>query len=132
LPRLIPGKLYAWRARALLRGPESEYRYSNALYFQVDGRLDGGQQLDMPEFLSDLKSFEQQIRYGDDYVKRVLGALKIILGDNFEAFDFSRGGKIPARGQIRLNGRPYTLEELERLAREFNQSRHSLTRLRFE
>ena len=75
---------------------------------------------------------EGQIKYGDDYSKRVMAALKIILGDNFEIFDLSRAGKIPAKGQIRLNGHPYSLEDLERLAREFHQSRHSVTRLRFQ
>jgi hypothetical protein len=132
LPRLEPGRIYAWRARALLRGPDREYRFSNALYFLVDPRLGGGTQMPDLGILSDLKTFEQQIKYGDDYVKRVMAALKIILGENFDVFDLSRADKIPAKGQVRLNGRPYSLEELERLAREFHQSRHSVTRLRFQ
>ncbi len=130
-PRLEPGVTYAWRARALLRGPTSDYLYSNPLYFKVDERLEGGATIPSSE-LSDLTSVQGQIKYGDDYSKRVMAALKIILGDNFEIFDVSRGGKIPAKGQIRLNGHPYSLEELERLAREFHQSQHSLTRLRFQ
>ncbi len=132
LPRLTPGKTYVWRARALLRGPDAEYRYSNALYFTVDPLLDGGGSPQPPSILTDLKAFEQQVKYGDDYVKRVMAALKIILGENYEVFDLSRANKIPAKGQIRLNGRPYSLEELERLAREFHQSHHSVTRLRFQ
>ncbi len=132
LPRLDPGKTYAWRARAFLRGPTREYRFSNALYFKVDPRLGGGTYIPDQGILSDLKTIEQQVKYGDDYVKRVMAALKIILGENYEVFDLSRATKIPAKGQIRLNGRPYSLEELERLAREFHESRHSVTRLRFQ
>jgi hypothetical protein len=131
MPPLVPGHQYAWRARAFLRGPESEYRYSNALYFHVDQRLDGKPIQEGEAILSDLKSFADQVRYGDDYVKRVLAALKLILGENFEIFELTKAEKIPAKGQIRLNGQPYTLEELERLAREFHQSKHSVTRLRF-
>ncbi len=130
-PRLEPGVKYIWRARALLRGPTSDYLYSNPLYFKVDERLEGGSSIP-PSEITDLKSLEQQIKYGDDYSKRVMAALKIILGDNFEIFEMSRTGKVPAKGQIRLNGHPYSLEELERLAREFHQTRHSLTRLRFQ
>ena len=131
LPRLEPGVKYVWRARALLRGPTSDYLYSNPLYFKIDERLEGGSSVPLSD-LSDLKSIVGQVKLGDDYSKRVMSALKIILGDNFEIFDLSRGGKIPAKGQIRLNGHPYSLEELERLAREFHQSRHSMTRLRFQ
>ncbi len=130
-PHLQPGVKYIWRARALLRGPTSDYLYSNPLYFKVDERLEGGSSVP-PSELTDLKSIEEQVKFGDDYSKRVMAALKIILGDNFEIFDLSRAGKIPAKGQIRLNGHPYSLEELESLAREFHQSRHSLTRLRFQ
>jgi hypothetical protein len=130
-PQLQPGMTYVWRARALLRGPTSDYLYSDPLYFKVDERLDGGSSIP-PSELTDLTTLEGQIKYGDDYSKRVMAALKIILGDNFEIFDLSRAGKIPAKGQIRLNGHPYSLEELERLAREFHQSRHSVTRLRFQ
>ena len=133
LPRLEPGRTYVWRARAVLRGPTTDYLYSNALFFKVDPRLEGGSSKDMPASeVTDLRTFEQQIKFGDDYAKRVLAALKIILGENFEVFDLSRAGKLPAKGQIRLNGHPYTLEELERLAREFHQSKHNLTRLRFQ
>jgi hypothetical protein len=130
-PQLQPGMTYVWRARAVLRGPTSDYLYSDPLYFKVDERLEGGSSIPASE-LSDLTTLENQIKYGDDYSKRVMAALKIILGDNFEVFDLSRAGKIPAKGQIRLNGHPYSLEELERLAREFHQSRHSVTRLRFQ
>jgi hypothetical protein len=130
-PQLQPGMTYIWRARAILRGPTSDYLYSDPLYFKVDERLEGGSSIPASE-LSDLTTLEQQIKYGDDYSKRVMAALKIILGDNFEIFDLSRAGKIPAKGQIRLNGHPYSLEDLERLAREFHQSRHSVTRLRFQ
>jgi hypothetical protein len=130
-PQLQPGMTYVWRARAVLRGPTSDYLYSDPLYFKVDERLEGGSSIPRSE-LSELTTVEQQIKYGDDYSKRVMAALKIILGDNFEIFDLSRAGKIPAKGQIRLNGHPYSLEELERLAREFHQSRHSVTRLRFQ
>lgn len=133
LPRLEPGRTYAWRARAILRGPTTDYLYSNPLYFRLDPRLDGGSSSEMPASeLNDLRAIEQQIKFGDDYAKRVMAALKIILGENFEIFDLSRAGKLPAKGQIRLNGHPYSLEELERLAREFHQSKHGLTRLRFQ
>ncbi len=131
LPLLQPGMTYIWRARANLRGPTSDYLYSDPLYFKVDERLEGGSSIPASE-VSDLKTIEDQIKYGDDYSKRVMAALKIILADNFEIFDLSRAGKIPAKGQIRLNGHPYTLEELERLAREFHQSKQSVTRLRFQ
>lgn len=131
LPLLQPGVTYVWRARAVLRGPTTDYLYSDPLYFKVDERLEGGSSIPAPE-VSDIRTLEEQIKYGDDYGKRVMAALKIILGDNFEIFDLSRNGKIPAKGQIRLNGHPYSLEELERLAREFHQSRHSVTRLRFQ
>jgi hypothetical protein len=130
-PRLQPGVKYVWRARALLRGPTSDYLYSNPLYFKLDERLEGGSSIP-PSEISDLKSMDQQVKFGDDYSKRVMAALKIILTDNYEIFELSRNGKIPAKGQIRLNGHPYSLDELERLAREFHQSRHSLTRLRFQ
>jgi hypothetical protein len=133
LPRLEPGRTYVWRARANLRGPTSDYLFSKPLYFKVDERLEGGSGATMPvSELTDLRTIEQQIKFGDDFAKRVFAALKIILGENFEVFDLSRAGKLPAKGQIRLNGHPYTLEELERLAREFHQSKHSLTRLRFQ
>jgi hypothetical protein len=131
LPLLQPGTVYVWRARALLRGPTSDYLYSEPLYFKVDERLDGSATIP-PSEISDLKTIQDQVKYGDDYGKRVMAALKIILGDNYEIFDLSRAGKVPAKGQIRLNGHPYSLEELERLAREFHQSRHSVTRLRFQ
>lgn len=132
-PRLQPGRTYVWRARAILRGPTTDYLYSNPLYFKVDPRLDGGSSGEMPASeLNDMRAIEQQIKFGDDYAKRVMAALKIILGENFEIFDLSRAGKVPAKGSIRLNGHPYTLEELERLAREFHQSKHSITRLRFQ
>jgi hypothetical protein len=131
LPRLQAGKTYVWRARAILRGPTSDYLFSNPLYFKLDERLEGGISFPNPE-LTDIRTLENQIKYGDDYTKRVMAALKIIMGDNFEIFDLSRAGKIPAKGQIRLNGHPYSLEELERLAREFHQSKHGVTRLRFQ
>jgi hypothetical protein len=131
LPLLQPGMTYVWRARAVLRGPTTDYLYSEPLYFKVDERLEGGSSVPASE-VTDIRTLEEQIKYGDDYGKRVMAALKIILGENFEIFDLSRNGKIPAKGQIRLNGQPYSLEELERLAREFHQSRHSVTRLRFQ
>lgn len=132
LPLFVPGHVYAWRVRALLRGPESEYRFSNALYFQVDSRLGGGSDQSSTTILSEREAIANQVLYSDDYVKRVLAALKIILGENFGMLDLSRTEKIPAKGHIRLNGRPYSLEELERLASEFQQSRHSVTRVRFQ
>jgi hypothetical protein len=131
LPLLLPGMTYVWRARAVLRGPTTDYLYSEPLYFKVDERLEGGSSLPSPG-VTDIRTLEEQIKYGDDYGKRVMAALKIILGEDYEIFDLSRNGKIPAKGQIRLNGHPYSLEELERLAREFHQSRHSVTRLRFQ
>jgi hypothetical protein len=129
-PPLIAGNVYVWRVRALLRGPESEYRYSNPLWFKVDPRLETGGDGEPAEVLSQPKTFPGQTRYGDDYVKRALAALKVILGSNYNAL-MPHGDWIPANGQIRLNGDPYSLEDLERLAREFGKSRHSLTRLNF-
>ena len=130
LPLLQPGRAYVWRARAVLRGPTTDYMYSEPLYFKVDERLEGGASLPAPE-AADMRTLEEQIKYGDDYGKRVMAALKIILGENFEMLDLSRNGKLPAKGQIRLNGHPFSLEELERLAREFH-TRHSVSRLRFQ
>jgi len=130
-PLLLPGMTYVWRARAVLRGPTTDYLYSDPLYFKVDERLEGGSSVPAAE-AGDIRTLAEQIKYGDDYGKRVMAALKIILGDNFEIFDQSRNGKIPAKGQIRLNGHPYSLEELERLARDFHQARLSVTRLRFQ
>ena len=132
LPILSPGQSYIWRVRGLLRGTTNEYIFSNTLYFLVDPRLAGGSSLTSPSILSDPKAFAQEVRFGDDYVKRVLAALKLILGENYEVLALSHIEKIPAKGQIRLNGHPYSLEELERLAQEFHQSHHSLTRLRFQ
>ena len=132
LPPLGPGKVYAWRVRALLRGPESEYKYSNALYFKVDPRLDGGAGETPQGGLSEHKEFPQQVRYGEDYTKRVMASLKVILGPAFDALSLSHTDKIPAQGQIRINGSPCTLEDLERMAREFNKGRHTLTRLSFQ
>ena len=132
LPRLNPGKTYVWRARVNLRGPTADFLYSNALYFMVDQRLEGGSSPVATSEISDVQTIEQQVKYGEDYSKRVMAALKLILGENFEIFDQSRSGKVPSKGQIRLNGHPYSLEELERLAREFYQGRHSLTRVRFQ
>ncbi|MBW8887929.1 MAG: hypothetical protein JF616_09255 [Fibrobacteres bacterium] len=131
LPLLLPGMTYVWRARAVLRGPTTDYLYSDPLYFKVDERLEGGSSVPAPQ-VGDIRTLAEQIKYGDDYGKRVMAALKIILGDNFEIFDQSRNGKIPAKGQIRLNGHPYSLEELERLARDFHQARLSVTRMRFQ
>ena len=132
LPVLVPGKNYVWRVRGILRGTTNEYIYSNTLYFLVDPRLAGGSEQTSPEILSNPKAFAQEVRFGDDYVKRVLAALKLILGENYDMLALSHIDKIPAKGQIRLNGHPYSLEELERLAQEFHQSHHSLTRLRFQ
>ncbi len=129
MPRLIPGRTYVWRARANLRGPSSTVLYSNALYFRLDERLSGSippaSQI-APEFTSPL-----QTRFTDDYEGRVMAALKAILGEHFEMFELSRTGKLPAKGQIRLNGRPYSLEELEALAKEFHRGRNNLSRLRY-
>jgi hypothetical protein len=133
-PGLIPGRRYAWRVRALLRGPESRYNYSNGLHFLVDPRLDnqagGG---DASSILSDPKSGPGQVRYGDDYPTRVMAALKIILGPgSHEVVTAGESKLIPAEGLIRLNGQPYSLEDLEKLAREFGASRYRATRVKFE
>jgi hypothetical protein len=131
-PPLVPGRSYAWRVRALLRGPESRYTYSNGLYFRVDPRLDNGVGGASPEILSEPPVFPGQTRYGSDYSKRVLAALRIILGENFDLVAGPGKDKIPAEGLIRVNGRPLSLEELERLARDFGGSKYRMTRLRFE
>lgn len=130
-PMLEPGNTYAWRARANLRGPTLEHLWSNTLAFKVDALLGGGAP-EVPQTVGDLRNFASQVKYGDDYTKRVLAALKIILAENYELFDLSRAEKIPSKGLLRLNGQPVTLEELERLAQEFHQSRHLLTRMRFQ
>lgn len=130
-PLLEPGVTYAWRARANLRGPTLEHRWSNTLVFKIDPLLSGNTP-EIPQTVGDLRSFATQVKYGDDYSKRVLAALKIILAENYEVFDLSRAEKIPAKGLLRLNGQPITLEELERLAQEFHNSRHMTTRMRFQ
>jgi hypothetical protein len=132
-PQFVPGRTYVWRVRALLRGPEDEYRFSNALQFQIDSRLGGGESSELTggDFV-EAESRGAQVLYGDDYIKRVRSALKIILGENFEALDLTRADKFPAKGQMRINGRPCSLEDLERLAREFQQSRQTVTRVRFQ
>jgi hypothetical protein len=130
-PLLEPGYTYAWRARANLRGPTLEYRWSNTLVFKIDPLLSGNTP-ETPQNVGDLRNFTTQVKYGDDYSKRVLAALKVILAENYEVFDLSRAEKIPAKGLLRLNGQPITLEELERLAQEFHNSRHMTTRMRFQ
>lgn len=132
LPTLVPGSHYTWRVRGLLRGPRNEYRYSNALHFQVDPRLGGGSALAPPEVLSAPKEFAQQVRYGEDYTQRVSTALRLILGSNYDALSQSHRDKIPAQGHIRCDGSPCSLQDLERLAREFHQGRHTVTRLNFQ
>ena len=131
-PGLIPGRRYAWRVRALLRGPESRYSYSNGMQFVVDPRLDnsGSGDGERPTTVSASRAGPGQIRYGDDYAKRTLAALKIILGPDHDMLP--RDGLIPAQGLVRLNGRPFTLEELEKLAREFGAGRQRTTRIRFD
>jgi hypothetical protein len=131
-PALMPGKTYAWRARALLRGPESRYLHSNGLYFEVDKRLDNAAGEGSSGLLSDPPSIPQQVRYGEAYSRRVLAALKIILGPNYDAVAGPGRAQVPAQGLIRLNGRPYTLEELEALARRFAGSHYRVTRILFE
>jgi hypothetical protein len=130
-PLLEPGRTYVWRARANLRGPSLEHLWSNTLMFKIDPILGGGTP-EIPQTVGDLRTFATQVKYGDDYSKRVLAALKIILAENYEVFDLSRSEKIPAKGLLRLNGQPVTLEELERLAQEFHQARHLMTRMRFQ
>lgn len=131
-PGLIPGKTYAWRARAFLRGPESRYLYSNGLRFKVDERLDNAVGQGAPDLLADPPAIPQQVRYGDPDSRRTLAALKIILGPNFEAVAGPARTQVPAQGLIRLNGRPYTLEQLEALARRFAGDRYRVTRILFE
>jgi hypothetical protein len=128
---LEPGRTYVWRVRANLRGPTLEHLWSNTLMFKIDPILGGGTP-EAPQTVGDLRTFATQVKYGDDYSKRVLAALKIILAENYEVFDLSRSEKIPAKGLLRLNGQPITLEELERLAQEFHQARHLMTRMRFQ
>lgn len=131
-PGLIPGRRYAWRVRALLRGPESRYSHSNGLYFKVDSRLDNGAGEDASTILSEPGASPAQVRYGDDHAKRTLAALKIILGPNYDAVAGAGESLIPAQGLIRLNGQPYSLEELEKLARGFTAARQRVTRIKFE
>jgi hypothetical protein len=139
LPALQPGRRYAWRVRALLRGPESRYTYSNGLYFLVDPRLDnssgGASGAASSGILSEPADIPQQTRYGDEYPARVLAALKMILGPNYDIVAGSGGSgkdKVPAQGLIRLNGQPYSLEELEKLAKGFGAGRHRVTKVKFE
>jgi hypothetical protein len=132
LPGLMPGRSYAWRVRALLRGPESRYAHSNGLWFRVDPRLDDATGGESREILTPPKDIPQQVRFGDDYEKRVLSALKLILGPNHDLVAGPGADKVPAQGLIRLNGQPYSLEELEQLARRFHSGRLRVTRLKFE
>jgi hypothetical protein len=131
-PGLVPGQTYVWRARALLRGPESRYTYSNGLQFRLDPRLGNAVGGSPPEVLSEPPVLPGQVRYGESYSRRVLAALKIILGPGYDAVLGARRDQVPAQGLIRLNGRPYSLEELETLARQFAAGRQRVTRIRFE
>jgi hypothetical protein len=128
----MPGRSYAWRVRALLRGPESRYAHSNGLWFRVDPRLDDATGGESREILTPPMDIPQQVRFGDDYEKRVLSALKLILGPNHDLVAGPGADKVPAQGLIRLNGQPYSLEELEQLARRFHSGRLRVTRLKFE
>jgi hypothetical protein len=132
LPGLMPGRRYVWRARALLRGPESRYSYSNGLWFQVDPRLDNSFGSNSSRILTEPPDIPQQTRYGDDYAARVLAALKIILGSHYDRVAGSGNDKTPAQGLIRLNGQPYSLEDLEKLAKGFAASRLRVTKVKFE
>lgn len=131
-PALVPGRTYVWRARALLRGPQSRYSYSNGLQFRVDPALDNATGEAPPAALSDPPVLPGQARYGETYSRRVLAALKIILGPGYDAVLGARRDQVPAQGLVRLNGRPYSLEELESLARQFASGRQRVTRIRFE
>ncbi|MCD6025284.1 MAG: hypothetical protein K0Q91_2200, partial [Fibrobacteria bacterium] len=131
-PSLVPGCTYVWRARALLRGPQSRYSYSNGLQFRVDPALDNTTAEAPPGALSDPPVLPGQARYGETYSRRVLAALKIILGPGYDAVLGARRDQVPAQGLVRLNGRPYSLEELESLARQFASGRQRVTRIRFE
>jgi hypothetical protein len=131
-PGLVPGRVYAWRARALLRGPESRYSYSNGLQFRVDPALANAAGEAPPAALSEPPVLPGQVRYGETYSRRVLAALKIILGPGYDAVLGARRDQVPAQGLIRLNGRPYSLEELEALARQFAGGSQRVTRIRFE
>ncbi len=139
-PLLEAGKTYVWRVRANLRGPSVDYMYSNALQFKVSTLLGGGDAglerpglaTDVPNFVSEKKHIDGFLSSTDDYNKRLMAALKIILGENYDIFVSSLGDKAPIKGHIRWNGQPFSLEQIEKLAKEFLKDKHTLTRLHFQ
>ncbi len=130
-PPLQVGKTYVWRVRANLYGPNIAYEWSNPLYFRVSTLLSGEIEA-IPDPFGERKELSYLVKYADDYNRRVMAALKIILGENFDIFIGSLDQRSPRKGHIRLNGQPLSVEQLESLAKEFLQDRHTLTRVRFQ
>ena len=126
-PALKEEVLYGWRIAMRLRGPQDRLLYSEPLYFRYSKNP-----LLIPEDpLQTNKPIAGFVSLGDDYTRRLLAALKIILGDHYEIFLASLGNRVPVKGQIRWNGQPYSLEQLEKLAKTFAKRNNSLTRVRF-
>ncbi len=125
-PPLKEGALYGWRIAMRLRGPQDKWIYSYPLFF----RYVNNPTITTEDPFDPLKQVENFVSVGDDYNKRLFAALKIILEDNYEIFVASIGNRIPVKGQIRWNGQPYTLEQLEKLAQSFSRQNNSLTKMR--
>jgi hypothetical protein len=126
---LVPGHSYIWFVRAHLRGPTYTYLDSKPLYFRVAEQTVGGL-----EQLEQQKSIDNFILFADDYERRLYAALKIIMRENYELFisGLQESAFKPVKGHIRWNGQPFTLEELEELAKKFREEKCTLTRVRFQ
>jgi hypothetical protein len=127
-PPLKPGATYGWKIGMRLRGLVDRWVYSDPLFFRV---VDNSSNLITRDVFPANKEVEGFVAVGDNYSKRLLAALKIILEDNYHVFIATLGDKAPIKGQIRWNGQPYSLEQLEKLARSFVKKNHTLTRMRF-
>jgi hypothetical protein len=126
-PPLTPGRTYVWQVIAHLRGPTTTDLVSNALYFRVsDDQIAG------LEELTGQKTIEGLILYADDYNRRLFAALKIILRENYDLFIAGLKDNQPIKGHIRWNGQPFTLDQIEALAKKFHQEKCTLTRVRFQ
>ena len=110
-----------------LRGPVDRWVPSNPMVF----RFSHNPNVIVKDPLDAFKEVPNFISVGDDYTKRLLAALKIILEENYEIFVASLGNRVPVKGQIRWNGQPYSLEQLEKLAQTFSRKNNTLTRMRF-
>ncbi len=127
-PPLKQGAKYGWKIAMRLRGPQERWVHSDPLFFQV---AKNDPNLILRDVFTTNKEVEGFAAVGDNYSKRLMAALKIILEENYPIFIATLGNKVPIKGQIRWNGQPYSLEQLEKLARSFAKKNNTLTRMRF-